>query len=387
MEQLHAATLHLLRFGGMHPFKTTQPLNQIKISVRLVLWTLLLQLMYALITVYYLVYKSSVSSLHTFLTWVWTTAWALYPILIPIHFLYHAKEIAAACTRINNVSGMCSVNNLKMSIKIKLIIILLVLQTIYKFSVSVYIHTSLNCYNYEHAFVSRLIRIYANFYSLFIYVISSLIFVIYLAILEEYFSYHDSCLKELFDRRQCINRQIPVIPTRVYSDKPKIAATHPIGVQKSIHPQQSVNRIKTRRTLSYPRQTNDSRPSQQFTKSPRIRAKNVSTKTHVHHANMQDFIRYMEKIHASIFELYSIYELLKCIFGFPLLYMTIVITINSCASTYSFVVGSRVNCTSAILITRSLIPIFNILLITIVPHALDDKVSNVINISLIKVYQ
>ena len=141
---------------------------------------------------------------------------------------------------------------------------------------SVYIHTLLNCYNYEYALIRRLTRIYSDCYFFFISTFSSLIFVIYLAIPEEYFSYLDSCLGELFDKKQYSIRQIRVIPTKACSDQPKNAATHPIGVQKSIHPQQSINRIKARKTLPYPCQTNDSRPSQQFRKSPRIRAKNVA---------------------------------------------------------------------------------------------------------------
>ena len=385
MEQLLAAILYLFRFGGMHPFKTKQHLNQIKISVWFLLWTLLLQLMYALNVMNFLLNNSNISSLHTFLTWLWYTSWMLFPILIPIHFMYHAKKIAAVNRRINNVLGMCSINNLKMSNQIKLVIMLVVLLKILHISVSVYNHTLQNCYTYEYGFVSRLAAIYYDCYSFFIYTISFLIFVMYLAILEEYFSYYDSCLGELFGKRQYFIGQISIIPTEVSSDKPKIADTHPIGVHRSIHPQESVNR--TRSTLPYLRQTNDSRPSQQF---PRSRAKNVTTKTRVHDANIQDFIENLEKIHASIFELYNIYELLKCILGFPLLYLIIVITINNCASTYTTVIGLRgVDCTLAMWIWL-LLPLshtFNILLITIVPHTLDDKVSNVISISLIKVYQ
>ena len=402
MEKLLAAMLYLLRFVGLHPFKTKQYMNQIQISVWLLLWTLFLQLMTALSAMYYLVNNSNISSLQIFLRWVWSASWQFYPIFISIHFLCHAKEIAAANRRIINVLGMCSISSLKMSIKIKLIIILSVFANIFFFSAFVYIQTLNNCSNSQYAIVFwKLTKVCVDCFAIFIYTITSLIFVIYLAILEEYFSYNDSCLGELFDRKQYfIGQQFPIIPTKLYSDKPKNAATHPISVHKpknpathpisvhkSIYPQQSVNRIKTRSTLPYPRQTKDSRPRLQFTKSHRIRAENVSTKNRVYVANTQDFIQNMEKIHSSIFELYNIYELLKCVLGFPLLYLIILITIDSCASTYVAVTGLRVDCNSAIWILIPLTEIFNIILITIVPHTLDDKVSNVISIGLIKVYQ
>ena len=387
MEKLHAATLYLLRFGGLHPFKTEQYLNHIQISVWLLLWTLFLQLMTALSAIYYLVNNTNISSLHTFLTWVWDASWKLFPIIISIHFMCHAKEIAIVHRRIDNVLGMCSVNSLKMSIKIKLIIILLVIENILLNFFNVYIQGLSNCSNQEYDIVSKLLGICVDFYTLVNYSITSLIFVMYLAILKEYFSYNDSCLVELFDGRQYSIGKVPIIPTKVYSDKPKNVAIHPIGAHKSIHPRQSVNRIKIRSTLPYLRRTNDFRPSQQFMKSLRILAENVSTQTRVHDANTQDFSQNLEKIYASILELYNIYEFLKCILGFPLLNLIIFITIDSCATTYVAVVGLRVNCTAAISILMPLLEIFHIILITIVPHSLDDKVGNVISIGFIKVYQ
>ena len=389
MEKLHATTLYLLRFGGMYPFKTNKYPNQIQISVWLLLWTLFLQLMNALSAMHYLVNNSNISSLHTFLKWVWNASWKLITILIPIHFMCHAKEIATVNRRIINVLEMCScsINSLKMSIKIKLILTLSVIAQIFNAFVSVYIQTLLNCVHYDYGIVSKLTTIYLDCYALLVFTTCSLIFVMYLAILEEYFRYNDSCLRELFGGEQYFIRQIPIIPTKVYGDKPKNAATHPIGVHKSIHPHQSVNRIKTRSTLPCPRQTKDSRPGQLFTKAPRVRAKNVGTRTRVHDADTQDFIQNLGKIHASIFELYDIYELLKCILGFPLLCLIIVIMIDGCASTYVAVVGLRANCTPTIWIMLPLSHIFIISLIATVPHTLDDKVSNVISISFIKVYQ
>ena len=104
-----------------------------------------------------------------------------------------------------------------MSIKIKVIIILSVLGNIFNASVYFYGLTLFNCSNYDYAIVSMLSSICIDFFALYICIIISLMFLIYSAILEEYFRYHDSCLVELFDERQNVIGQSPITPTKAYS--------------------------------------------------------------------------------------------------------------------------------------------------------------------------
>ena len=387
MESLHAATLYLLRFGGMHPFKTKQNLNQIKISECLVLWTVFLQLINALSVMYIFLYRTNITSLHTFLSWVGCISFVIITILLPMHFMCHAKEIAAANRRINNILGMFSINSLKISNKSKLTIFLLVIVKIIYISLIVYVFHFLDCLGFNSTIVSKIANRFVDYHAILLDAISSFIFVIYLTILEEYFGYYDVCLGELFDGRRYFIGKISVITMRDYNYKFNNAAIYPIDVDKSINAQEEVNRSKTRNSLPNLCPTNQPKLSKQFTKSLRIRVpkrskaltfSHVGTQICVDDAYMQDFFQNFEKINASILEVYEIYELYKCIFGFPLLYLMIVTTIDCCSSSYLALVGLRDNCNPVIFMLIPLVQVINFILLTMVPHTLDDKVSNVI---------
>ena len=70
MERLHATTVHLLRYGGLYPFKKTNHSNQTNysnqtsLSVWLLLWTVFLNLMVGMCALYSMIaLNSSFSSL------------------------------------------------------------------------------------------------------------------------------------------------------------------------------------------------------------------------------------------------------------------------------------------------------------------------------------
>ena len=374
MEKLHAATLYLFRFGGVHPFKTEQYSNQLKISVRLLLWTFFLQLTSILCSVYFLVISPKIGSLQVFLTWGLFLFWTLINILLPIHFISHGKDIAAVNGRFNNIRRFCSINNLKISTKSKLTLLSFFLGKIIWIFICV---LEARCRDTSSAttIFTKLTYIFFIGNSLMLDIIASYTFVIYLTIQAESFSHYNACLEELFDGRRPFIRQISVLPAEEYSYKTNVSALHTLGVDQSNHAQQSVTRNKTTNTLPYSRPTND--PRQQFTESLGVRTRHVSRQTCVHDANMQDFFQRLEEIHASIFEEYNVYELCKCIFGLPLLCKTTFQTISYCTSSYKLVKEFDLedNCSiiSVLLLTAMLL---NNIVLTMLPHTLDQNVSS-----------
>ena len=127
MERLQAATLFLFRYGGMYPFKKTNRSNHTSVSVCLVLWTVFLNLMSTLSALYFIVQLVHyISSLTTFLTHLFEITWALVPILLPMHFVCHARRITAVSTKLDEIIAICSNHNSEISKINKLKIILLI---------------------------------------------------------------------------------------------------------------------------------------------------------------------------------------------------------------------------------------------------------------------
>ena len=364
MERLHAAAVYLFRFGGMHPFKTKQYLNQMKVDVWLLLWAVFLPLMNTLLSVYYLVKFPKLTSLDILLPWLFNVFWAVETILIPIHFICHAKEIAAVNKRVNNIIGIFCINSRKFSIKSKLTILAFVIMQIIKGSLFV-IDICDNCSEAGTDVVSILTSTFLNGYWFFIDLISTFSFVIYLSILAECFSHYDACLEGLFDGSRS---EVELFLGRPVST---VSALYPLAVYKSIYPQQSVERKETTNKFD-----DDPKPIEQFTKSLRIRTKHVSTQTCVD-TNMQDFFQNLEDLHVSIFEDYKIYELCTCIFGFPLLLMTIHQGILCCTLLHKLLKLYTLEdtCSVLLLINPITMLLMNILLTTL-PHTLDENVSN-----------
>ena len=234
MEKLHRATICLLRYGGMHPFKPANCSSRIRISVGLLLWTVFLQIIIQTANVYFLKKYLTIASLRMFLVGVFHTAWVLATILIPIHFLCHAKKIAAVNSKLGEIVRICSINGLKMNFESKLRIFLLILSKIIMISINIIM--GIMC---EYTSYKDLLLI---LHRLIIYVadaIISLMFVIYLTILTEYFRLNEARIAELFARMRFSIEYYDNSPTNPLSDDTSILP------QQSLYRQYSINAIKT----------------------------------------------------------------------------------------------------------------------------------------------
>ena len=139
MERLHTATLYLLRYGGMHPFETNRS-NQTSLSVCLVLWTVFLNLVAAMSSLHYITQLVMFSSVHTFLQYMFDITWALASILIPMHFVCHARKIIAINRNLDEIIATCSIYSSKTSIKSKIKIMFLILvKIIILFCATIYV--------------------------------------------------------------------------------------------------------------------------------------------------------------------------------------------------------------------------------------------------------
>ena len=376
MERLHTATIFLLRYGGMHPFKTTEGSDQLRISVGLLLWTVFLQLVNALSFVPYMIRYGTFDSLDTLISCVWNLSWGLTNILVPIHFLCQAKQITAVNRQIKKMILICSIQRLKLNIKCKLMILFMVVGKIIPITCSV-----LNPFTCRSSQFDTPITIIAfiiiDFYAFIVEAVTCFIFVVCLNILAEYFNLFDANLEELFNRMQI--KRILVTPMEENNVTPTNPDLYPLDDNKSTFAQLSVHSLKTTDTLpnSYP--THDPKCSQLRTKSLRMRTNINSTQAHVNNANMLDFFRILEETHVSIFEVYEIYDVYESILGFPFLYFTFFYTITCCASVYTVLYGSHSDNGATcfiILILQCLILFLNFVLLTSVPRTLDGKVSN-----------
>ena len=369
MESLHAATIFLLRYGGMHPFKTTSGSDQPRISVGLLLWTVFLQLVNALSFVHYMTQIGTFNSLHTFIGYVWQITWGFTTILVPIHFLCHAKKIAAVNRQINKIISICSIQRLKLNIKSKLMIYFLVFGKIIPITCNAL--DSVTCRISEYGTpISKITFTFIAYHAFFIEAVTSFIFAVYLSILVEYFSLFDASLGELFD-----GMQISVTPMEEYNDTPSNPELYPLNGNKSTIAQHSVQSLKTTDILpnSCPIY-DDTKCSELYAKS--LRTNTVSTQTDDNNANILDFFQILEETHASIFEVYKIYEGYESILGFPLLFFTFFYTITCCASSYTALeIDMGVTC-FILLTLSSKIMFLNFVLLTSIPHTLNEKVRN-----------
>ena len=368
MEKLHTTTIYLLRYGGMHPIKTANPIS---ISLGLLLWTVVLQMMLQLANVYYMMYHTKFTTLNKFLSYVWDITWAFGSILIPIHFFCHANKIVAVNSKLDKIIKICSINSLKMSIESKFKIFLALLMRIIVTFIIVFMSFIGEDINYIKIFVQ--VNITVNI------TITYLIFAIYLTILTEYLRIDEARIADHFDRMRSSINHISVVTIEDFDDTP----ANPLGVdrsnlaQQSLYRQYSTNAITTLPGSSS-RPYNDSTSSQLavIMRSLPTPDKEACTQTRHFDDNMQDFFQKMNRIHDSIFEVHNIYNLCISILGFPILYFTIFITVGLCAGTYTTIYISEC---SRYFVPMVLIQIANLLdtaLLTTFPRNLDQKASN-----------
>ena len=218
MEKLNTATIYLLRYGGMHPFKTASPIS---ISLGLFLWTVLLQVILQLANVYYLMYNRKITSLNSFLLYVWDITFVFASILFPIHFFCHANKIVAVNSKLDEIIKICSINSLKMSIESKFKVFLVILMGIIRTFLIVCMAIIGEDIDYIRIFVLVNITI--------INTITQLMFAIFLTILTEYIRIDEARIADHFDRmRSSINR-ISEVTIEDFDDMP----TNPLSVDTS----------------------------------------------------------------------------------------------------------------------------------------------------------
>ena len=369
MEKLHTASIYLLRYGGMHPVKTA---NRISISLGLLLWTVVLQMMLQLANGYYIMSHLSpkITSLNGFLFYVWDITFVFSSIFIPIHFFCHANKIVTVNSKLDEIIKICSISSLKMSIESKVRIFLLILMRIIITFLIVFMAIIGDDNDYIHIFVQFNIAV--------INTIAYQIFAIYLTILTEYFKIDETRIADYFDRMRSSINHISVATMEYFDD----TQTNPLGVDTSNHAQQSLYRqysINAIKALPRPtsRPYHDSTSSQLFMRTLQTPDKAVYTQTHDLDDNMQDFFQKLDRIHDSIFEIHNIYNLCKSILGFPILYLTICDTIDLCAGTYAIYLIKDMSCCSFIpMALFQIATLLNAALLTTFPRNLDQKASN-----------
>ena len=423
MEKLHATTVCLLRYGGLHPFiKTSHPdqtnhSNQTSFSVRLLLWTVLLNLMVAMIILYISMMQSEMfSSLPTFLLFLFANTYSLISILLPMHFIFHAKKITALNAKLDNIITMCSIQSSKINITNKLKIIFLIFVKIFILSNSTINFLLHGCTEIEMTNIKLFVTIIAEYHASFIEMISTLMFAIYLTILAEYLQFCEDRLVELFDGIRPSTSQI----SKVTAEEPDETSTriHPLGVHSSSNAEESARvpdetstrlhpfgvhspsnaeesaRVSIETTNTLPFLAQYSEPSQLFThlklsqlkKSLRTRVNPDGPQTLVPDENTAGFFQTLEGIHASIFEAYDVYELSACVLGFPILYFTIIMGIGFCAIPYKITKLYLKNtyCT-AHYVSIAIANLMNFALLTTFPQTIDQKVCNVTGKSLVEI--
>ena len=191
MEKLHAATLYLLRWGKLHPFETANYPHRIKVSLGLALWTVSMQLVNVVTLLVYTVQNPpTFTSLGPFLDFIWNFTWHfLFTIVIPIHFLYHAKKVIILNRKIDKLLTFNSIKRAKISTKSKLTILLFALGriiTIFSITGGIILE-KLDKFTIFMVYNTHIIE-----------TVYSIIFVTYLTILAEYLGVCDHSLGKLF---------------------------------------------------------------------------------------------------------------------------------------------------------------------------------------------
>ena len=410
MEKLQTTTVHLLRYGGLYPFKKTNRSNHPRLSVWLALWTVFLNLMAALSCIHVMRQSVMFSSLQTFLDpFLLKNTWSLASFLIPLHFVFHARKITALNIKLDNIIAICSIHSSKFFVANKLKIILLIFVKI----INLFNSTSylvIDGYFDSQITNMKLSTIIVEYHVVLIEIIITFMFAMHLTIMAGYLQLCNTRL-ELFDGMISFTRQISELATEEDDEISTRLGLHPFGLHSSSiaevtteehdeastrlglqHPfaphsssfvEEAAYSIGTTNTLFFSAQLSE--PSQLFTelklsqlkKSLQTRVNTVGTQTRDLDENTAVFFQKLEVIHASIFEAYDTYQLYICVLGFPILYFTFVTGAGFLASAYriteldleySYPIVTYVS----IFITN----LMNFALLTAFPQTVDQKVCN-----------
>ena len=363
MERLHTSILNLLRYGGLHPVKTTNNLNTALCSKWLVLWTAALQLVNVISVVHILIILARFSSLDMFLVVVWNAAYCLITIIIPTSFFCNNKNIATFYRKIDKILINRSINRLQINIRSKLMIFIFVLgKIVYIIGISLDVSIACGSTHLHKILKGHLSVIFVTFHGFFIVSLCYIIFITYMIILEEYFTLCQVNLEELFNGTPSSIRQNSLALPEQSDD----ALTNSDENLTSVH---SIDL-----TPSY-----NFKPYKLFIKTMHIPTNSAFPETSVSIERIDPFVQHLQLIHASVLEVYNIYELLMSFLGFPLLYLTFYCTSTICISSYSIWViisSDKVDICSAVnLFIHISISVMDLVILTTFPHILDEKAS------------
>ena len=216
-----------------------------------------------------------------------------------------------------------------------------------------------------------------EYHTTFMYIISTLIFAIYLTILEEYFQLCDTRLVELFDGMRPSIWQISEVTTEEHDDSSSSIGLHPVApLHTSCNANTEAGQLFTFTVF---------KPSQ-FNKSLIKRVNSVGTQTCVFDEDMQEFFQKLGRIHATILEAYNIYELYQRVLGFPLLYFTFSYAATILVVTYKITKFGLEDTYSTVRNCMMLIAkLIDFALLTTFPETIDQKVCNATIHSLVEV--